>query len=308
MASTPKDPFAKPVLIAGLVLLAAAVFVLVSNLFSTIQRNSTVGADDSSMVETAAQENLTPIGTVVAVDKSVAPKARSGEEVYNAVCTACHASGVLEAPKLEKAAWTDRIAKGLDGLMNSAINGINQMPARGGDPSITDEELQSAIIYMTGQAGFDLAPAEGGAAQTAAAPETTEQTAAEPVAPAPEKAPAEPAAPVAEKAPAEPAAPVAEQAPAQPEAAQAAAPAAQSSIDGQKVYQSICFSCHDSGIANSPKPGDKAAWEPRIATGIEALYGSVLNGKGAMPAKGGNPALSDDEIRAAVDWMVSQSQ
>lgn len=306
MASTPNDPFAKPVLIAGLALLAAAVFVLASNLFSTIQKNSTVGSDDSVMIETAAQDNLAPIGRVVAVDKSVAPVARSGAEVYNAVCTACHTTGVLGAPKLEQAAWTERAANGLESLLNNAINGINQMPARGGDPSITDEEMKSAVLYMTAEAGLDLSDGAGStdAAGDKEVAETaptaaTEQVTAEPE---PAKEPEAPKAPAQEaQALAEPEAPKAEAPPAEPVAAH-------SSINGQKVYQSICFSCHDSGVAGSPKPGDKDAWAPRLSNGTDAMYDSVINGKGAMPAKGGNPALSDDEIKAAVDWMVAESK
>ncbi|MDQ5768883.1 c-type cytochrome [Thiothrix subterranea] len=85
------------------------------------------------------------------------------------------------------------------------------------------------------------------------------------------------------------------------------APAADAAkIDGEKVYKGLCMSCHDAGVAGSPKLGDKAAWEPRIATGMDALYESSLKGKGVMPAKGGNPALSDDEVKAAVDYMVAQ--
>ena len=77
-------------------------------------------------------------------------------------------------------------------------------------------------------------------------------------------------------------------------------------IDGEKVYKGLCMSCHDAGVAGSPKLGDKAAWEPRIATGMDALYEATIKGKGVMPAKGGNPALSDDEVKAAVDYMVEQ--
>jgi cytochrome c5 len=62
------------------------------------------------------------------------------------------------------------------------------------------------------------------------------------------------------------------------------------------------------GAAGSPKLGDKAAWEARIATGNDALYASALNGKGAMPAKGGRADLSDDAVKAAVDYMVAQSK
>lgn len=85
------------------------------------------------------------------------------------------------------------------------------------------------------------------------------------------------------------------------------APAADAAkIDGEKVYKGLCMSCHDAGVAGAPKLGDKAAWEPRIATGIDTLYESTIKGKGVMPAKGGNPALSDDEVKAAVDHMVAQ--
>ena len=84
--------------------------------------------------------------------------------------------------------------------------------------------------------------------------------------------------------------------------------AAKSAIDGKKLYQATCFSCHEAGVAGSPKIADKEAWAPRIATGVETLYLSAINGKGVMPPKGGNMNLSDDQIKAVVDYMVSQSQ
>lgn len=86
------------------------------------------------------------------------------------------------------------------------------------------------------------------------------------------------------------------------------ADAAPSGINGEKVYKGLCFSCHDMGIAGAPKVGDKAAWTDRIAAGNDSMYDIAINGKGAMPAKGGNPSLSDDEIKAAVDYMVSTAQ
>lgn len=340
MASTPKDPYAKPVLIAGVVVLGAAVFVLVSNLFSTIDKNSTKGVADNTMFAAAADVNIRPIGTVNAVDKSIAPVARTGEQLYNAVCTTCHAAGVLNAPKLEKEAWAPRITKGLQGLLDSAINGINQMPARGGDPTITDQELTDAILYMTKQSGYDLS-ADAGASTDAAAPaaDATQavadaatvtpaaaQTAATPASAtteAPAAKPTEtatlPATTVTEPAASTDAmATTATQATSTDNAAQAAPVASNTTettvaaqvnvIDGEKVYRSICFSCHDVGIAGSPKIGDKEAWTPRIATGIDTLYNHSINGFNAMPVRGGNPALSDDEIKAAVDWMVSKSQ
>ncbi|HEY8249024.1 MAG TPA: c-type cytochrome [Burkholderiales bacterium] len=78
--------------------------------------------------------------------------------------------------------------------------------------------------------------------------------------------------------------------------------------DGKAVYDKICFACHQQSVAGSPKLGDKEAWAPRIKTGTGAMVQSVIKGKGAMPPKAGNPALSDAEIRAAVEFMVSQSK
>lgn len=89
----------------------------------------------------------------------------------------------------------------------------------------------------------------------------------------------------------------------------AAAPAADAAPkDGATVVNTVCGACHNSGAAGAPKTGDKAAWGPRIAQGNEALYAAALNGKGAMPPKGGASDLSEAEIKAAVDFLVSKSK
>jgi len=75
--------------------------------------------------------------------------------------------------------------------------------------------------------------------------------------------------------------------------------------DGKAVYDKTCVACHATGVANAPKLGDKAAWAPRVATGQAALVASVMKGKGAMPPKAGAASLKDDEIAAAVDFMLS---
>jgi cytochrome c5 len=74
--------------------------------------------------------------------------------------------------------------------------------------------------------------------------------------------------------------------------------------DGKKVYDTTCTACHGTGAAGAPKAGDKAAWAPRLKTGANALYASALKGKGAMPAKGGNAALADADVKAAVDYLM----
>ena len=78
--------------------------------------------------------------------------------------------------------------------------------------------------------------------------------------------------------------------------------------DGKKIYDATCTACHASGIAGAPKLGDKAAWAPHIKGGIPRLYEIALGGKGAMPPKGGNPNLSEAEVKAAVDYMVAASK
>lgn len=77
---------------------------------------------------------------------------------------------------------------------------------------------------------------------------------------------------------------------------------------GEKVYQGTCAMCHAAGIAGAPKVGDKVAWKARIAQGANTLHSNALGGIRMMPAKGGNGMLSDAEVIAAVDHMVSQSK
>lgn len=77
-------------------------------------------------------------------------------------------------------------------------------------------------------------------------------------------------------------------------------------VKGESVYNASCVSCHGAGVMGAPKVGDKAAWAPRIAKGAEALYASAIKGINLMPARGSNPALKDDELKAAVDFMVSK--
>ncbi|PWF46727.1 c-type cytochrome [Massilia glaciei] len=116
-------------------------------------------------------------------------------------------------------------------------------------------------------------------------------------APAPEAAAADPAAVVV-------VAPVV----AEPAAAPVvvAASAADLAI-GEKVYGTSCVSCHGAAVLGAPKLGDKPSWTPRIAKGADALYKSAVEGIKMMPPRGGNAALKDEELKAAVDFMVSKA-
>jgi len=88
-------------------------------------------------------------------------------------------------------------------------------------------------------------------------------------------------------------------------AAPATAPAA--GQGGEAVYTKACIVCHSTGVAGAPKVGDKAAWEPRLAQGMDTLVSTALKGKGAMPPKGGHATLSDAEIKAAIEYMLGKS-
>jgi len=106
------------------------------------------------------EQRITPIGEVClqgetdcggAATAAAGAAARSGEEVYNAACMACHATGAGGAPLLgDAAAWADRIAKGTDALYDSGINGIagTGMIAKGGCMNCSDEEIRAAVDYM----------------------------------------------------------------------------------------------------------------------------------------------------------------
>ncbi|MEO5561391.1 MAG: c-type cytochrome [Dokdonella sp.] len=99
-------------------------------------------------------------------------------------------------------------------------------------------------------------------------------------------------------------------------AADAAAKAAVSAVayggttDGKTIFGNLCQSCHLAGVAGAPKVGDKTEWAPRIAQGIATLIKHATEGytgkSGIMPAKGGNPALNDAQMKATIEWMVEQ--
>lgn len=100
-----------------------------------------------------------------------------------------------------------------------------------------------------------------------------------------------------------------------PAAAPAATPAVAAAPEnavGKSVYGKTCALCHDAGVGGAPKRGDKADWEPRIAQGNDTLYKHALEGftgaKGMMPPRGTGTSLSDDEVKAAVDFLTASSR
>jgi cytochrome c5 len=259
------------------------------------------GAGSESQSADAVAARLRPVAEQGFTLKDAnAPKVlQSGQAVFTATCSACHATGAAGAPKVgDSAAWGPRIAQGYDTLVQHALQGIRAMPAKGGNPDLDDVEVARAVVYMTNQSGakFKEPAAPAAPAQAAAGAAPAAGAAAAPAA----AAAAPTAAPAAAPAPA-----TAAPAPAAPAAAAAGADA------GKQLYSTTCVACHGAGIAGAPKFGDKAAWAPRIKQGQNVLYEHALKGfqgkAGVMPPKGGSSA-PDADVKAAVDYMASAAK
>jgi cytochrome c5 len=243
-------------------------------------------ADPNALQPESVAARIQPVGRVEFGAPTAAAGARTGDAIVKATCATCHQTGVANAPRIGDAkAWAPLLKQGLNGMVASAIKGKGAMPPKGGDASLTDEEITRAVVHMANQSGGKFK--EPPAPKQAAKPE-----AAKPAAAAPTPAPVQQAqAPAAAAAPSKPAA----------EAKPAAA-------EGKAFYDMVCFACHAQSVAGSPRLGDKEAWAPRIQQGMDALVQSVIKGKGAMPPRAGNPSLNEAEVRVAVEFMVSQSK
>ncbi|KAF0843246.1 cytochrome c5 [Methylovorus glucosotrophus] len=293
--------------LGGLFAPALVIFLIVKMLFG-IQASHLVDADPA-IQQAVVEERIKPVAQVEVADNSGPHVDKTGEQVVTAVCSACHAAGALGSPKIgDKAAWGPRIAQGYETLIKHAIEGIRSMPARGGNPDLTDNEVANAVAYMANQAGASFkSPELGGASHGGAAPAAAAEAApaaapaAAPVAAAPAPAPAAQAKAAAPAAPA--AAPAEEAKPAV--VAEAPKPAA-SGKSGEEVVKGVCAMCHAGGLMGAPKIGDKDGWAPRIAQGYDTLVQHAIHGIRMMPAKGGNPGLSDAEVARAVAYMANQ--
>ena len=170
---------------------------------------------------------------------------RSGKQVVEAVCAACHATGKDNAPRIGDAkAWAKRSSQGLTALSAHAITGIRKMPAHGGSTGVSDLEIQRAIAYMVNRSGGHwVEPRATGAMLEVRT--------------------------------------------------------------GESIVQNQCAGCHKDGKDGAPKLGDRAAWTPRMAQGLDALVANAVHGHGPMPARGGMPDLSRPEIRSAILYMFN---
>jgi len=278
---TPKQLIAA--VLAGFLIPIICIVLLVQY----VTNNNRVGAGSAGQTAEGIAARIKPVADEGFTFRDVnAPKQLlAGGEVYKAVCAACHDSGAAGAPKTgDTAGWAARLGQGYDTLVKHAVQGIRAMPAKGGNPDLDEIEVARAVVFMANQSGAKFKEPE-----VKAAPAKTADAAA-PAA----------AAPAATQVAAAPAAAAAAPAP-------AAAPAASADV-GKKIYDSACVACHGAGVAGAPKLGDKAAWDDRIKQGSNVLYEHAIKGfqgkNGMMPPKGGSTA-SDEEVKAAVDYMAA---
>jgi cytochrome c5 len=143
------------VIMAGLAVLAIILVITATSLTSEVSEYKP---------EAVLIENIKPVGQVyvagesepapvaMAADAGAAAEPKSGEEIYNGSCMACHGTGAAGAPKVgDAAAWAPRIAKGMDSLLANATSGLNAMPPKGLCMTCSDADLQAAIEYMVSQ-------------------------------------------------------------------------------------------------------------------------------------------------------------
>lgn len=157
-----------------LIVVILAAFLVPITVIIMLSQLVTTGIDASkknpALNDEAVAARLKPVGQVEVIDPSAPKVEKTGKEVVEAVCGACHMTGALNAPKIgDKAAWGKLINEGLDKITKDAIKGIRQMPARGGNPDLSDLEVARAIVHMANQSGASLKePAEKPAAAPAA--------------------------------------------------------------------------------------------------------------------------------------------
>jgi cytochrome c5 len=265
-------------LIAAIVAGFLVPIVCIALLVVYVANTKKVGAGSEGQTPEAIAARIKPVADqgFTLRDANAPRQLQAGAAVYKAVCAACHETGAAGAPKIgDTAAWSPRIAQGYQTLVSHAINGIRAMPPKGGNPDLDDVEVARAVVYMANQAGAKFKEPEVKAPAPAAAP------------PASAGAPPAPAA----------------------------APPAQAKVSsadaGKTLYETTCKTCHGPGIAGAPKFGDKAAWADRIKQGPAVLYEHAIKGfqgkTGVMPPKGGSSA-SDEEVKAAVNYMTAAAK
>jgi cytochrome c5 len=286
-------------LIAAVIAAFAIPIIVIWLLAYYVNQSERSGAGTNGLADATVAARIAPIAQVDVRNPNAPHVYKTGEEVFKAVCTTCHTPGAAGAPKFGNSAdWAPRIAQGYDTLLKTALQGKGAMPPRGGTSpdDYSDYEIARAVVYMADHAGANFpepaAPASGAAATQNAAAAASGASAAQSATAGTGSVNDQAAAAIA----ALPSAP---------------APTASSSADkeqaGKALYTQVCQACHAAGVMGAPKFGNKIDWAPRLKDPMDTIYNYALHGKGNMPPKGGSQA-SDDDVKAAVDYMVNAAK
>ena len=250
--------------------------------------------EDPRLIKQASQEPVevdepapAAAATTVPAIKPAATVATPGKLVFDSACQACHATGAAGAPRVgDDAAWASRLAQGESLLIKHAIDGFQGstgfMPAKGGRIDLSDEQIAAAVRYM-------ISYSEADSTATPVAAATIVVARVEPSSkPAPAVKPSAPRKPKVERVSLRP----------QPEL-----------MSGPEVYEHGCYVCHGPGLTGAPKLDDRQQWRKRLREkGRELLYRHAIDGfrgvEGPMPPRGGYSYLTDEEVQAAVNFML----
>ncbi|MDZ7594158.1 MAG: c-type cytochrome [Thiobacillus sp.] len=170
-------------LLAGLFAPLLAIFLIVQLVLGIQEEHQPDTNSEAAQKATLAR--IKPFAQLVALDANAPRVEKAGQEVYDAVCASCHSSGALGAPRFDnRGDWGGRLGQGYDTLVKHAIEGIRQMPPRGGDGDLSDVEVARAVVYLTNSGGASFkepavaAPAAAPDAAPAAAPDAAAAPAA----------------------------------------------------------------------------------------------------------------------------------
>ncbi|MDE1142592.1 c-type cytochrome [Paraburkholderia tropica] len=294
-------------LIAAVIAGFAVPIVIIVLLAYYVDNTTRTGAGTDELSAQQVASRIAPIAQVSIRDANAPRVYKTGEQVYQAVCSACHASGAASAPKFGNAGdWAPRIAQGYDTLWHTALSGKGAMPPRGGTSpdDYSDYEIGLAVAYMANHGGANFQdppkPAPGAPGAPGAANAASGAAAAAPAASGADANAAQASAAAAAIA-------AIPQAASGNPAAGGATQSADAAQAGKALYTQVCQACHAAGVLGAPKFGNKDDWAPRLKDPMDTVYNYALHGKGAMPPKGGSNA-SDADVKAAVDYMVSAAK
>ena len=159
-----KTPKQLITVIAASILVPVIVIIMLTQ-FVALDNKKSPGSEALSAAAVAAR--IAPVASDAVFDATAVVIPKTGQQVFEAVCTNCHKDGLLGAPKFgDAAAWGPRVAKGYDALLNSALHGKGNMPAQGGGET-TDYEIGRAVVYMANAGGGKLAEPKAPAASAA---------------------------------------------------------------------------------------------------------------------------------------------